>query len=259
MLCFTERGSWCSFAANQSTGIRLGFSKKPSRLVANLLRRNLLNCSQWHFDHFNAVKHNCVTRIVAMCYAHFFIHLLVITGMLHAHYSVQADDRVASEKDTAIHVPTPAVIVAKMLEVAKVTKDDLLYDLGCGDGRIVIAAASKYGCRAVGYDIDERKVEESKVNVQKNRVEKLVQIECQDIFKLDLQPATVITLFLLPEMNIQLIPQLDKMKDGSRVVCHEFALRDVEHDRKLTITTQPDGVPRDIYLYTLPLKKVPAR
>jgi precorrin-6B methylase 2 len=194
-----------------------------------------------------------------MCYAHFFIHLLVITGLLHAHYSVQADDRVASEKDTAIHVPTPAVIVAKMLEVAKVTKDDLLYDLGCGDGRIVIAAASKYGCRAVGYDIDERKVEESKVNVQKNRVEKLVQIECQDIFKLDLQPATVITLFLLPEMNIQLIPQLDKMKDGSRVVCHEFALRDVEHDRKLTITTQPDGVPRDIYLYTLPLKKVPAR
>lgn len=185
--------------------------------------------------------------------------LLVFTCILSTSGSARADDPVVSEKDTAIHVPTPAAIVDKMLEVAKVTKDDVLYDLGCGDGRIVIAAAAKYGCHAVGYDIDERKVKESKENVKTKGVERLVQIECQDIFQLDLKKATVITLFLLPEMNIQLIPQLDKMKDGSRVVCHEFALKDVQHDRQLTITTQPDGVPRDIYLYTLPLKKIPAK
>ena len=185
--------------------------------------------------------------------------LLVLTCTLSTSRYARADDPVVSEKDTAIHVPTPTAIVEKMLEVAKVTKDDVLYDLGCGDGRIVIAAAAKYGCHAVGYDIDERKVKESRENVKKNGVDKLVQIEGQDIFKLDLRKASVITLFLLPEMNIQLIPQLDKMKDGSRVVCHEFALKDVQHDRKLTITTQPDGVPRDIYLYTLPLKKVTAK
>jgi len=179
--------------------------------------------------------------------------------MLSTRSTIHADDPVESDKDSAIHVPTPREIVAKMLEAARVNKDDLLYDLGCGDGRIVITAASKYGCRAVGYDIDERKVKESHENVRKAGVEKLVKIEHRDIFKLDLQNATVVTLFLLPEMNIQLIPQLEKLKDGSRVVCHEFALKDVQHDRMVTITTQPDGVPRDIYLYTLPLKKIVAK
>ena len=143
-----------------------------------------------------------------------------------------------------------------MLELARVNKDDLLYDLGCGDGRIVIAAAERYGCRAVGYDIDERKVIQSKENVKKHGVEKLEQIEHQDIFELDLREATVITLYLLPEMNIKLIPQLEKLNAGSRIVCHEFPFAGVQHDRQLTITTQPDGVPRDIYLYSLPLKKV---
>jgi hypothetical protein len=81
-------------------------------------------------------------------------------------------------------------------------------------------------------------------------------VPCKDIFLLDLREATVITLYLLPEMNVKLIPQLEMLKDGSRIVCHEFALKDVQHDRLITITTQPDGVPRDIYLYTLPLKKV---
>ena len=179
--------------------------------------------------------------------------------LVSAHERIQADDPKASDKDTAIHVPTPPEIVAKMLEVARLEKDDLLYDLGCGDGRILIAAASKYGCRAVGYDIDERKVLQSRENAKKQGVEKLVQIELRDIFKVDLQKATVITLFLLPEMNIQLIPQLEKLKDGARVVCHEFAIKGVQHDRKLTITTQPDGVPRDIYLYTAPLKKIESR
>lgn len=185
--------------------------------------------------------------------------LTLQVGMLVTVDSIKADEPVASDQDSAIHVPTPPEIVAKMLEAARVNKDDLLYDLGCGDGRIVIAAASQYGCRAVGYDIDERKVKESRENVKKHGVEKLVQVEHKDIFKLDLQKATVVTLFLLPEMNIQLIPQLEKLKDGSRIVCHEFALKDFQHDRKITITTQPDGVPRDIYVYVLPLKKIESK
>ena len=184
-----------------------------------------------------------------------FFCLLIAISLVSTPDLIRADEPPASVEDTAIHVPTPPVIVAKMLEVARVSKDDLLYDLGCGDGRIVIAAASKYGCQAVGYDIDERKVQQSKENVKRHGVEKLVRIEHKDIFKLNLREATVITLYLLPEINMGLIPQLEKLKDGSRIVCHEFAIKDVQHDRMITITTQPDGVPRDIYLYTLPLKK----
>jgi precorrin-6B methylase 2 len=180
---------------------------------------------------------------------------LLIAFSISSTCSLNRADEPKSVTDTAIHVPTPPVIVAKMLEVARLHKDDLLYDLGCGDGRIVIAAAKDYGCRAVGYDIDERKVQQSKENVKSHRVERLVRIEHKDIFLLDLREATVITLYLLPEMNMKLLPQLEMLKDGSRIVCHEFALKDVQHDRLITITTQPDGVPRDIYLYTLPLKK----
>lgn len=184
----------------------------------------------------------------------FFCSMIAIS-IVSTRDLIRADEPQPSVEDTAIHVPTPSVIVAKMLEVAQVKKSDLLYDLGCGDGRIVIAAASEYGCRAVGYDIDARKVQQSMENVKKHRLEKLVRIELKDIFKLDLREATVVTLYLLPEMNMKLIPQLEHLKDGSRIVCHEFALMDVQHDRMITITTQPDGVPRDIYLYTLPLKR----
>ncbi len=184
---------------------------------------------------------------------------LIAISVVSACDLMRADEPPPSVADTAIHVPTPPEIVAKMLELARVKTDDLLYDLGCGDGRIVIAAASKYGCRAVGYDIDERKVQQSRENAKSHRVEQLVRIEHQDIFKLDLREATVITLYLLPEMNIKLIPQLEKLKDGSRIVCHEFALTDIQYDRLVTITTQPDGVPRDIYLYTLPLKTLPLK
>ena len=182
-------------------------------------------------------------------------HCLLIGFIVLSTCVMNRADEPKSVADTAIHVPTPPVIVSKMLELARLNKDDLLYDLGCGDGRIVIAAAKDYGCRAVGYDIDERKVQQSKENAKNHRVEKLVRIEHKDIFLLDLREATVITLYLLPEMNLKLIPQLEKLKDGSRIVCHEFALKDVQHDKMITITTQPDGVPRDIYLYTLPLKQ----
>ena len=181
--------------------------------------------------------------------------LLIAIDLVSMSEFIRADEPPTSKQDTAIHVPTPPVIVAKMLEMARVNKDDLLYDLGCGDGRIVIAAAEQCGCRAVGYDIDERKVVQSQDNVKKHGVEKLVRIENKDIFKLDLHAATVITLYLLPEMNIKLIPQLEKLKVGSRIVCHEFPFAGIQHEQKFTITTQPDGVPRDIYLYTVPLKK----
>jgi predicted O-methyltransferase YrrM len=152
-------------------------------------------------------------------------------------------------------VPTPQDVVEKMLEVAQVKKTDLVYDLGCGDGRIVVTAAKKYGCKAVGYDIEYDRVIESLENVKKNNVEDLVTIEQEDIFTLDLSKADVITLFLLPELNVRLIPQLEKLKPGSRIVSQEFDMEGVTPDKVVTIVSNETGAPHLIYLWTTPLKK----
>jgi SAM-dependent methyltransferase len=154
-----------------------------------------------------------------------------------------------------IYVPTPDEVVAKMLELAKVSKEDVVYDLGCGDGRIVVAAAEKHGCKAVGYDIDPKRIAEAKANVKEHKVEKLATIEQKDIFELDLSKANVITLYLLPSLNVKLIPQLEKLKPGSRIVSHDFDMQGVEPDRKIDVTSKSGGSTHTIYLWTTPLKK----
>lgn len=93
------------------------------------------------------------------------------------------------------YVPTPENVVAKMLEVAKIQKDDVLYDLGCGDGRIVVTAAKKFGIRGVGFDVDSRRIKESNENAKRNGVENLVRFEKRNIFEVDLSPASVVTLY----------------------------------------------------------------
>jgi precorrin-6B methylase 2/LEA14-like dessication related protein len=154
-----------------------------------------------------------------------------------------------------IYVPTPQDVVDKMLELAQVKQNDLVYDLGCGDGRIVVTAAKKYGCRAIGFDIDPRRVEESLQNVRKNNVEHLVEIEQKDIFTLDLSDADVITLFLLSSLNARLIPQLEKLKPGSRIVSHNFAMDAIKPDKVVTMFSNEDQFEHTIYLWTTPLKK----
>jgi len=154
-----------------------------------------------------------------------------------------------------IFVPTPQVAVDKMLELAKVTKDDLLYDLGCGNGIIVVTAAKRYGCKAVGFDIDRKRVKESLENVEKNNVGHLVRIEHRDIFTLDISKANVITLYLLPELNVKLIPQLEKLKPGSRIVSHDFDMRGVKPDKVVKVTSDNEWDEHTIYLWTTPLKK----
>ncbi|KPK36140.1 MAG: hypothetical protein AMJ65_16610 [Phycisphaerae bacterium SG8_4] len=155
-----------------------------------------------------------------------------------------------------IYVPTPQVVVDKMLELAQVTKDDLLYDLGCGDGRIVVTAAKDYGCRAVGYDIAPKRIKESLANVEKNKVGHLVRIEQKDIFTLDLSKANVVTLYLLPSLNVKLIPQLEKLKPGSRIVSHDFDMEGVKPDKVVTIEDEEDDYgDHTLYLWTTPLNK----
>jgi len=144
--------------------------------------------------------------------------------------------------------------------MAKVTKDDILYDLGCGDARIPVTAAKKYGCKAWGFDIDPARIKDSDENVKKNDVGKLVTIKKQDIFKddFDISKASVVTLYLLPELNVRLIPKLEKLKDGSRIVSHDFDMRGVKpKETKKMNAKRHDGVEGEhtIYLWITPLQK----
>jgi SAM-dependent methyltransferase len=186
----------------------------------------------------------------------------------------------AGKREDIIYVPTPQKVVDKMLEVAHVTSSDVVYDLGCGDGRIVVTAA-KIGATAIGFDLDPVRVSEARANVTAGGVGALASIRRADVFSVDLQPATVVTLYLLPHLNVQLIPQLEKLRAGSRIVSHDFGMKGVIPDGHWTIMAPEfvttDGysaykgaaVPEDkknykerahdIYLWTIPLKKAPPR
>jgi SAM-dependent methyltransferase len=145
-------------------------------------------------------------------------------------------------------VPSPQEVVDKMIELAGVKKDDLVYDLGSGDGRIVITAAKK-GAKAVGFDIDPRLVKESRENIRQAGVEDLAEIRNQDILTVDLSPASVVTMYLLPDVNLKLKPNLlSQLKPGSRVVSHAFDMGDWKPDK----TERVNG--RTIYLWTIPAK-----
>jgi len=161
-----------------------------------------------------------------------------------------------SRTPDVIFVPTPQEVVDKMLELAEVKKSDLVYDLGCGDGRIVVTVAKKFGCKAVGFDIDPQRIKESLENVEKNEVGDLVRIEQKDIFTLDLSEANVITLYLLPRLNVKLIPQLEKLRPGSRIVSHDFDMEGVTPDKVVRLTSSEGDTEHTIYLWTTPLKKV---
>jgi SAM-dependent methyltransferase len=152
-------------------------------------------------------------------------------------------------------VRTPDKIVNEMLELAEVGPDDIVYDLGCGDGRIVVAAARQFGCRCYGYDINPDRVAEARENARRNGVEDLVQIEQQDIFTLDLSEATVVMLYLLPRLNVKLIPQLDRMRDGARIVSHDFDMEGIEPDRVVQVKNEHGDLESILYLWKPPLTR----
>jgi SAM-dependent methyltransferase len=125
-------------------------------------------------------------------------------------------------KPDVFYVPTPQPVVEAMLEMAKVTANDVVYDLGCGDGRIPIAAAQKYGARGVGIDIDPQRIAEANENAKTAGVTDKVRFLNQDLFTSDFKEATVVTLYLLPSLNEKLIPQLKALRPGTRIVSHAF-------------------------------------
>jgi len=135
------------------------------------------------------------------------------------------------KKPEVPYVPTPEKVVAEMLKMADVGKDDVLYDLGCGDGRIVIMAAKELGCRGVGIDIDPLRIEESRGNATSAGVSDRVEFLLMDLFEADISQATVVTLYLLSKVNLKLRPKLlRELKPGTRVVSHEFGMEDWKPD-----------------------------
>jgi SAM-dependent methyltransferase len=155
--------------------------------------------------------------------------------------------------DLAPYVTTPMMVVEKMLEMADISDKDVLYYIGCGDGRIVILAAKKYGARGVGIDIDPLRITEARENARSAGVQKLVEFRELDATKADISEATVVTLYLLPESNELLKPILKKqLKPGSRILSHNYHIPGWERREMgfLSLKT-PDGEEHDIYLYKL--------
>ena len=150
------------------------------------------------------------------------------------------------------YVPTPQPVVNRMLELANVDEDDFVYDLGSGDGRIVITAAEKYGARGIGIDIDPERIKEARKNAKEAGVTDLVEFRQQDLFQTDLTKATVVTLYLLPDINIKLRPKLLKeLEPGTPVVSHDFDMDEWEPDTTVEMGTDV------VYLWHIP-EEIPA-
>ncbi len=148
------------------------------------------------------------------------------------------------------YVPTAHEVVDRMLVLAGVTKDDVVFDLGSGDGRIPIAAASKYGAKGVGLDIDPDRIKESWVNAKAAGVEKLVDFREQDVLKADISEATVVTLYLLSSFNAQLRPILTKqLRPGTRIVSHAFSMGPTWPADKIDRFTTSTGDETTLYLW----------
>jgi cyclopropane fatty-acyl-phospholipid synthase-like methyltransferase len=150
------------------------------------------------------------------------------------------------------YVPTPMEVVKGMLNLAKVKKGDLVIDLGCGDGRIVVDAAASFGARGIGYDLNPARIKEALENAQKAGVEKETKFILKNLFEADIKEASVVTLYLLPSVNEKLKPRLlEELKPGTRVVSHSFTMPDWPAKETLEVNG------RTLYLWIIPEKQKP--
>ena len=157
-----------------------------------------------------------------------------------------------------IFVATDLEVVRAMLEAAKVGPGDVVYDLGCGDGRIVITAAQRYGARGVGVDLDPERIREARDNAARAGVTDRVTFVQQDLFATDVSAATVVALYLSPEINLRLRPKLlRELRPGSRVVSHQFDMGDWRPERSFEVTVA--GAARRVFLWRIPGPSIPAR
>jgi len=151
------------------------------------------------------------------------------------------------------YVDTPQDIVDAMLDLAKVEAGDTVYDLGSGDGRIVIAAGRRRA-KSVGLEIDPTLADQSRERVRLEGLADRVTIRRGDMFKQDLTPATVVTMYLKPHVNVQLRPQLDRLRPGTRIVSHLFSMPGATPTKKIAVKSGEDGLSHDLYLWVTPLE-----
>jgi predicted O-methyltransferase YrrM len=176
-----------------------------------------------------------------------FVLSLAIIGVLVMPSSAQQPAPLRSPD--VIFVPTPQEVVDAMLKLAKVSASDVVYDLGSGDGRIPITAAKTYGARGVGIDIDPQRIKEATANLKEAGVGDKVRFLNQDLFTTNISEATVVTLYLLPSLNLKVLPKLNsELKPGTRIVSHAFDMGDIKPQQ----TQNVNG--RTIYLWTVPIK-----
>ena len=187
--------------------------------------------------------------------------LILVAGLFGRHLLLQhANNQEYDPTPTprpmlnAPFITSADAVVDKMVEIAQLTEDDLVYDLGCGDGRIIVTAALKSGCQGVGIDIDPVRVAEANKNVELHDVARIVSIKEQDVFKVDLSEADVVMMYLLPLMVQKLTPQFDQMKPGSRIVSHDYFIEGVEPERVVYVDVDSEQSQHVVYLYTLPLR-----
>jgi SAM-dependent methyltransferase len=156
----------------------------------------------------------------------------------------------AAPKLDVVWVPSAPEVITAMMEAAKVGPGDVVYDLGCGEGEIVIAAAKLYGARGVGVDLDPERIRNARVNAASAGVTERVTFVEQDLFKTDVGPATVVTLYLLPELNERLRPKLlSELRPGSRIVSHDFGMGDWVPERTITV---PLAREHRVFLWRVP-------
>jgi SAM-dependent methyltransferase len=149
------------------------------------------------------------------------------------------------------YVPTKEPVLDRMLQMGQVKAGDVLYDLGCGDGRIVIAAAKRFGTRGVGIDIDPARIAEARENARKAGVSDKVKFIQGDLFEADIKDATVVTLYLLPDVNLRLRPKLlSELRPGTRIVSHNYDMGDWAPEQSAKVTV--DGVEHVVYSWTVP-------
>lgn len=159
-------------------------------------------------------------------------NMMAIAILFIAVATVKAQDR--PQLDVP-YVPTNQAVVDAMLELGQVKGDDILYDLGCGDGRIVVTAAKKYGTTGTGVDIDPQRISEANANAAKADVTDKVKFIEGNLFDVDLSDATVVTLYLLPDVNLKLKPKLLKLKSGTRIVSHAFDMGDWKPEKTIQV------------------------
>jgi cyclopropane fatty-acyl-phospholipid synthase-like methyltransferase len=163
--------------------------------------------------------------------------------------------------ETIPFVPSPQIVVERMLQLAEVKKGDVIYDLGCGDGRILITAAKKYGARGVGVDMNATLVEEARRKAKEEGVSHLVEFRAGDGLEVDVSPATVVTLYMYKWFNNEMRPKLQRLKPGSRIVAHDYDIDDWKPTKIETVDTSQEpsseyfGV-RTLYLWKIDGKPV---